>query len=118
MFSGKTLFSQFIELIHPQQFRRCVARYRGNYKVKAFSCWYQFLCMAITQLIFRESLRDIEDCMYSGLDRGVRLRVGGDLEEGTSTAAKFTQHFTSFKCKRLWESTYKSATYTDTIREL
>jgi hypothetical protein len=36
----------------------------------------------------------------SGLDRGVRLRAGGDLEEGTSTAAKFTQHFTSFKCKR------------------
>jgi Domain of unknown function (DUF4372) len=38
VFSGKTIFSQVVELIHPQQFRRCVARYRGDYKVKAFSC--------------------------------------------------------------------------------
>ena len=33
----------------------------------------------------------------SDLDRGVRLRAGGDLEEGASTTAKFTQHFTNFK---------------------
>jgi hypothetical protein len=33
----------------------------------------------------------------AGLDRGVRLRAGGDLEERTATTAKFTQHFTSFK---------------------
>jgi hypothetical protein len=39
VFSGKTIFSQIVELIHPQQFHRCVARYRGDYKVKAFSCW-------------------------------------------------------------------------------
>jgi hypothetical protein len=31
----------------------------------------------------------------SGLDRSVRLRTGCDLEARTSTAAKFTQHFTS-----------------------
>ena len=37
----------------------------------------------------------------SGLDRGVRLRAGGDLEERTATAPKFTQHFTSFKCQRV-----------------
>ena len=37
----------------------------------------------------------------SGLDRSVRLRAGGDLEERTATAAKFTQHFTSFKCQRI-----------------
>jgi hypothetical protein len=37
----------------------------------------------------------------SGLDRGVRPRAGGDLEERTATAAKFTQHFTSSKCQRV-----------------
>jgi hypothetical protein len=79
VFSGKTIFSQVIELIHPQQFRRCVARYRGNYKVKAFSCWDQFLCMAFAQLTFRESLRDIEDCLAARSDQlyhlGFRTRV-------------------------------------------
>jgi Domain of unknown function (DUF4372) len=79
VFSGQTIFSQVVELIHPQQFRRCVARYRGNYKVKAFSCWDQFLCMVFAQLTFRESLRDIEDCLSARSDQlyhlGFRSRV-------------------------------------------
>ena len=41
-------------------FRRCVARYAGEHKVKHFSCLDQYLCMAFAQLTFRESLRDIE----------------------------------------------------------
>ena len=79
VFPGKTIFSQVVELIHPQQFRRCVARYRGNYKVKSFSCWDQFLCMAFAQLTFRESLRDIEDCLSARSDQlyhlGFRSRI-------------------------------------------
>jgi hypothetical protein len=79
VFSGKTIFSQVVEIIHPQQFGRCVARYGGNYKVKAFSCWDQFLCMAFAQLTFRESLRDIEDCLAARSDQlyhlGFRSRV-------------------------------------------
>ena len=79
MFPGKTIFSQVVELIHPQQFCRCVARYRGDYKVKAFSCWDQFLCMAFAQLTFRENLRDIEDCLSARCDQlyhmGFRSRV-------------------------------------------
>ena len=39
----------------------------------------------------------------SSLDRGVHLRVGGDIEEGASTTTKFTQHFTN--CKREHAST-------------
>jgi hypothetical protein len=69
VFSGKTIFAQVIDLIHPQQFCRCVERYRGDYKVKAFSCWDQFLCMAFAQLTFRESLRDIEDCLSARSDQ-------------------------------------------------
>jgi hypothetical protein len=66
---GKTIFSQAVELIYPQQFRRCVGRCCGNYKVKAFSCWDQFLCMAFAQLTFRGSLRDIEDCLSESSDQ-------------------------------------------------
>lgn len=36
-----------------------------NYKLKHFSCWDQFLCMAFAQLTYRESLRDIEACLHS-----------------------------------------------------
>src|SRR5208283_5175973 len=38
-----------------------------------------------------------ERSQNSGLDRGERLRAGGDLEEGASTTAEFTQPFTNFK---------------------
>jgi hypothetical protein len=46
-----------------RKFDTCVRRYRGNYWVKRFSCWEQFLTMAFAQLTYRESLRDIETCL-------------------------------------------------------
>ena len=65
MYTGKTVFSQVIEAIHSQQFTRCVERYGGDRKVRDFTCWDQFLCMTFAQLTFRESLRDIENCLSS-----------------------------------------------------
>ena len=44
-------------------FQRCVKRYRGNHKIKSFTCLDQYLCMAFAQITFRESLRDIEACL-------------------------------------------------------
>lgn len=45
------------------QFNQCVARYGGEYWVKNFTCWEQFLAMAFGQLARRESLRDIVVCL-------------------------------------------------------
>ncbi len=70
MHLGKTVFNQVIEWVHPEQFRRCVTRYQGNYKVRNFSCWEQFLAMGFAQMTFRESLADIEICLRS---RGQQL---------------------------------------------
>src|SRR6202140_233863 len=52
------------------EFQKCVARYRGDYQQKSFSCWDQFLAMGFAQFTYRESLRDIEACLRS---------VGGKL---------------------------------------
>jgi hypothetical protein len=62
---GQTVFAQLMDFVPAYQFRKCVARYRGEYKVQAFSCWNQYLCMAFAQLTYRESLRDIEACLRS-----------------------------------------------------
>ena len=70
MNSGKFVFTQVFDLVHPQQFHRCVALHDGNYKTKTFSCWSQFLCVGFGQLTFRESLREIEVCLNS---RGAQL---------------------------------------------
>ena len=60
MFAGRTVFAQLFDHLPPHEFHKCVARYRGNYKFRGFSCLDQFLCLAFAQLTFRESLRDIE----------------------------------------------------------
>jgi len=65
MFAGRTVFAQLIDHVPPHEFHKCVARYRGNYKLRGFSCLDQFLCLAFAQLTFRESLRDIEACLRS-----------------------------------------------------
>lgn len=83
MYAGKLVFSQLTDLIHPEQFRRCVRRYNGEYKVKTFSCWNQFLCMAFGQLTFRESLRDVETCLRSRQDQLYHLGIRGEVSHST-----------------------------------
>jgi hypothetical protein len=65
MNTGRTIFSQVIELLPHQEFQKCVARYGGDRYLKNFSCWDQYLAMAFAQLTYRESLRDIEACLRS-----------------------------------------------------
>lgn len=69
MHAGKNVFSQIMAWVHPEQFRRCVARYRGDYKVLRFSCWDQFLAMSFAQITYRESLADLEVCLRSRRDQ-------------------------------------------------
>jgi hypothetical protein len=79
MRAGKTIFSQVMERVHPEQFRRCVHRYGGNERIRNFPCWEQFLAMAFAQLTYRDSLADIETCLRSRPDQlyhmGFRSRV-------------------------------------------
>ena len=63
MNTGRTVFSQVMEHLPLHEFHKCVDRYRGERKVKSFSCLDQFLCLAFAQLTYRESLRDIEACL-------------------------------------------------------
>jgi len=63
MNTGRTIFAQLMDLLPLAAFRRCVDRYRGDYKVQSFSCLDQFLCLAFAQLTYRESLRDLETCL-------------------------------------------------------
>ena len=79
MNSGKTIFAQLMEFLPAYEFRKCVKRYNGNYKIKSFTCWDQFLCMAFAQLTYRESLRDIEAYLRAAQKKlyhsGIRSRV-------------------------------------------
>src|SRR5246127_4472269 len=63
MHEGRYVFAQLMQHLPLTTFRRCVARYRGEHRIKRFSCLDQYLCLAFAQLTWRESLRDIEACL-------------------------------------------------------
>jgi len=63
MFQGKFVFSQIVSTVSKYEFNKSVNKYRGNYKTKDFKCWQQFLCMMFGQLTYRESIRDIINCL-------------------------------------------------------
>jgi hypothetical protein len=65
MLNDRYVFSQLIDSLPRYEFNRCVARYHGNRRIRSFSCFDQFLCMAFAQLTYREGLRDIEICLHA-----------------------------------------------------
>jgi len=82
--SGKTIFAQLMDFIpSAYQFRRCVERYNGHYKVKSFSCWDQFLTLAFAQLTFRESLRDIEACLRTTPQKLYHMGIRSTVSRNT-----------------------------------
>ena len=64
-------------------FRRRVHKYDGNHKVKSFSCLDQFLCMAFTQLTYRESLRATETCLRSQSEKLYHMGIRGGISRNT-----------------------------------
>ena len=91
MNQGKTVFSQVMDYLPMHESRRCVSRYRGNYQVKSFSCWDQYLCMAFAQLTYRESLRDIETCLRSIPNKLYHIGFRGKVSRSTLAEANETR---------------------------
>ncbi len=83
MDTGKTVFSQLMDFLPVYEFHKCIQRYNGHYKIKHFSCWSQFLCMAFTQLTYRESLRDIEACLRSNQRKLYHMGFRGKVSRNT-----------------------------------
>jgi hypothetical protein len=80
---GKTVFAQLNKFLPIYEFRQCVRRYRGTYKVQNFSCWDQFLCMAFAQLTYRESLRDIEICLRARHEKLYHMGIRSPISRST-----------------------------------
>ncbi|WP_026225270.1 IS4 family transposase [Teredinibacter turnerae] len=83
MYTGSLVFTQVMEHLPMHTFRRCVQRYRGNHKIKTFSCLDQFRCMAFAQLTYRESLRDIEACLRAQQNKLYHMGIRGGISRNT-----------------------------------
>ena len=87
MNTGKTIFAQIMEFLPLYEFRKCVECYRGDYKVRSFSCMDQFLSMAFAQLTYRESLRDIEACLRSMRSKLYHMGIRSQVSRNTLSNA-------------------------------
>jgi len=65
MNDGRLIFTQVSEMIHREQFDRCISLYPMPRSSRGMSARDQFLAMFFAQLTFRESLRDIEACLLN-----------------------------------------------------
>lgn len=83
MNTGRTVFSQIMELLPHWDFRKCVKRYHGDRKIQKFSCMDQFLCMAFAQLTYRESLRDIEVCLRGNQPKLYHMGIRSSISRST-----------------------------------
>ena len=93
MNQGKYVFSQLIELVSAKSFQTIVNRHSGEYKVKEFSCWKQFLCMAFGQLTHRESLSDTLLCLKANANKLYHLGIGDLVAKSTLSKANENRSF-------------------------
>jgi len=72
-----------MDLLPKHEFDKCVQRYHGNYRVKTFSCFDQYLCMAFAQITYRQSLRDIENCLRAMQPKLYHCGIRGNVSRNT-----------------------------------
>jgi hypothetical protein len=91
MYEGKLIFSQLMDFVPWRRFATCVKRYRGDYKVKSFTCSEQWRVMAFAQLTYRESLRDIETCLRAVKSKLYHMGIGSSVSRNNLSHANDTR---------------------------
>src|SRR5699024_10693584 len=81
--SGQLVFAQLMTHLPLTTVRGCVDRYKGNHKVKTFSCLDQFLVLAFAQLTYRESLRDIQASLRAHSNKLHHMGIRGNVARNT-----------------------------------
>src|SRR5436190_11334240 len=87
MLNDRYVFSQLMDFLPRHEFDRCVARCQGNQRIRSFSCFDQFLCMAFAQLTYRASLRDIETCLNALQPKLYHAGFRGNIARNTLAQA-------------------------------
>lgn len=96
MNAGRTIFSQLMEHLPHKEFQKCVERYRGDARHRGFSCWDQYLAMALAQLTYRESLRDVEACLGAVGGKAYHMGFRGRVTRSTLADANETHDWRIF----------------------
>jgi transposase len=85
-----------ISFLPDREFRRCVERYQGDFRLRGLTCWDQYLAMAFAQLTYRESLRDIEACLRALRGKLYHLGFRGRVARSTLADANESRDWRIF----------------------
>jgi len=91
-----SVFAQIMSFLPLDEFRKCVRRYRGDYRVRRFSCLDPFFCLAFAQLTYRESLRDIVSCLQTMRSRLYHMGIRGRVSRNNLAHANETRDWRIF----------------------
>jgi IS4 transposase len=87
MNSGKYVFRQMLEFVNQYEFNKCVKRYSGNYRVRDFKCWNQFVQLLFGQITSLDSLRSICTCLQAHEGQLYHLGVKQSVDHTTLSRA-------------------------------
>ena len=93
MNKGAYVFSQIMGLVSHKKFQTIVNQHLGDYKVRDFTCWKQYLCMAFGQLTHRESLSDTMLCLKANAGKLYHLGIGNSVSVSTISRANETRSY-------------------------
>lgn len=87
MNSGKYVFRQMLDFVSQYEFNKCVKRYSGNYRVRDFKCWNQFVQLLFGQITSLDSLRSICTCLQAHKGQLYHLGVKQSVDHTTLSRA-------------------------------
>lgn len=87
MNSGKYVFRQMLDFVNQYEFNKCVKRYSGNYRVRDFKCWNQFVQLLFGQITSLDSLRSICTCLQAHKGQLYHLGVKQNVDHTTLSRA-------------------------------
>lgn len=87
MNSGKYVFSQILELVNRYEFEKIVKTHKGNYRVREFNCWNQFIQLFFGQLTNLNSIRDICLCLKAHNNKLYHLGIKNYVSHSTLSRA-------------------------------
>jgi len=127
MNEGSYVFSQLMRLIHRQSFARIVERHSGNYRVRSFTCWLQFLCMSFGQLSQRDSLRDVVTCLNAHSDKLFHMGFSSGVSRSTLAEANEERNYLIYedlakllisKARKLYQGDLEAISFDNAIYAL
>jgi len=87
MNQGRFVLRQLLDVVHVETFDRIVEKYKGNYRVRKFKCWHQFVCLVFGQVTHRKSLRDIVECLNAWSTKLYHLGISNGVKRSTFSEA-------------------------------